>query len=159
MAQKAPDYIYLNGVRRSRLASFWDLGYNVIWCLLGRWTGFLGSIRLSQLEDWMGALSCCPLDVIFMCPLTQNPNYSGMKPCECMDLCCVCETDRNRELSVCVCPCVTLNLYHVSMCERDRRRWVKVRLNHISTFGMKLRSKDCTGEEWEKEMRKWYRHG
>lgn len=54
-------------------------------------------MSLSQPEDRVAALSCCPLAVIVMHPLTQNPNYNSVKPCECMDLCCIYVCVRERE--------------------------------------------------------------
>lgn len=65
-------------------------------------------MSLSQPDDWMAALSCRPLAVIVMHPLTRNPNYNSMKPCECLDLCFVC---------VCVSTCVCMRER-----EKDRER-------------------------------------
>lgn len=87
-----------------------------MWSWLGRSSGF-GSMSLSQPEDWVAALSCRPLAVIVMHPLTRNPNYNSMKPCECSDLCCVCEREKQSER------------------EQDDER---LGLNHISKFGMSL---------------------
>lgn len=92
-------------------------------------------MSLSQFEDWVAVLSCRPLAVIVMHPLTRNPNYNSMKPCECMDLCrvCVCKRGRKTEgwrgraFSTCV------SIYEREKSERDDER---LRLNHISKFGM-----------------------
>lgn len=67
-------------------------------------------MSLFQPEDWVAALSCRPLAVIVTHPLTRNPNYNSMKPCECLDLCCVCEREAEsvcvRVISVCLFMCV-----------------------------------------------------
>lgn len=93
-------------------------------------------MSLFQPEDRVAALSCRPLAVIVTHPLTRNPNYNSMKPCECLDLCCVRarEAESERESYQCVpfyvCVCVRV---YVRASEEDDER---LGLNHISKFGM-----------------------
>lgn len=99
---------------------------------MGRYAGVQAYKLFLNPEDWVAALSCCPFTVIAMHPLTRNPNYSSMQPCECMDLCCIWEKERVG---------------------RERKDDERLGLKHVSKFGMSSDQRTAMEEKERKRRR------